>query len=109
MESFKLSLELLQASHTIKCNIIFFRICLSIPKYSPIHQPSTQNTSSINNDFEDFKSNFIETFNVQTEIFMNQKKELSFTEMNLLKNELLTSLKFNTSLTHANLGTISTE
>ena len=97
MESFKQSLELLQASHTIKCNIILFRICLSIPKYSPIPQVSTQNTGSINNDFEDFKSNFTETFNVQTEIFMNQKKELSFTEMNLLKNELLTSLKFNTS------------
>ena len=97
MESFKQSLELLQASHTIKCNIILIRICLSIPKYSPIPQVSTQNTSCINNDFEDFKSNFIETFNVQTEIFMNQKKKLSFTEMNFLKNELLTSLKFNTS------------
>ena len=74
MECFKQSLELLQASHTIKCNIIPIHICLSIPKYSSIAKVSTQNTSSINNDFEDFKSNFTETFNVQTELFMNQKK-----------------------------------
>ena len=97
MESFKQSLELLQTSHTIKCNIIPICICLSIPKYSSIPEVSTQNTSSINNDSEDFKSSFIETFNVKTELFMNQKRELFFTEMNLLKNELLTSLKFNAS------------
>ena len=41
-------------------------------------------------DFEIFKSNSIETLNAQTELFMNQQKELFFTEMNLFKNELLT-------------------
>ena len=41
-------------------------------------------------DFEIFKSNSIGTLNVQTELFMNQQKELFFTEMNLFKNELLT-------------------
>ena len=53
-------------------------------------------SSSIKTDFEDFKSNFIETLNVQTELFMNQQKELLFTEMNSFKNELLTSLNHNT-------------
>ena len=88
-------LELLKESHFIKCNIIPNCTCLSILKHISISKVSTQNTSSIKNDFEDFKSNFIETLNVQTELFMNQQKELFFTEMNLFKNELLTSLKPN--------------
>ena len=96
MESFEKSLALLQASHSIKPNIIFNRTCLPIPKHSSIPKVCTQNTSSIKTDFEDFKSNFIETLNVQTELFMNQQKELFFTEMNSFKNKLLTSLKHNT-------------
>ena len=95
MESFEKSLALLQASNSIKCNIISNRTCLSIPKHSSIPKVCTQSTISIKDDFEDFKSNFIETLNVQTELFMNQQKELFFTEMNLFKNELLTSLKPN--------------
>ena len=95
MESFEKSLALLQASNSIKCNIISNRTCLSIPKHCSVPKVCTQNTNSIKNDFEDFKSNFIETLNVQTELFMNQQKELFFTEMNLFKNELLTSLKPN--------------
>ena len=83
MKSFEKSLALLQANKSIKCNIISNCTCLSIPKHSSISQNYTQNTSSIKNDFEDFKSNFIETLNVQTEIFMNLQKELFFTEMNL--------------------------
>ena len=96
MESFEKSLALLQASHSTKCNIVSNRTYLSIPKHSSIPKVCTQNTSSIKTDFEDFKSNFIETLNVQTELFMNQQKELFFTEMNSFKNELLTSLKHNT-------------
>ena len=65
-------LELLKASHSIKCNIISNCTCLSIPKYSSIPKVSAQNTSSIISDFEDFKSNFTETLNVQGELFMNQ-------------------------------------
>ena len=34
------------------------------------------------NNFEDFKSNFIETLNAQTELFMNKQKESFFIEMN---------------------------
>ena len=71
MESFEKSLALLQASNSVKCNIISNLICLSIPKHSPIPKVCTQNTSSIKNDFKDFKSNFIETLSIQTEIFMN--------------------------------------
>ena len=74
MESFEKSLELLQASHTIKCNIISDRTCLSIPKYSSIPKVGNQNTSSIKDDFEDFKSNFIDILTLQTELFMNQQK-----------------------------------
>ena len=72
MESFEKSLALLQASNSVKCNIISNLTCLSIPKHSSIPKVCTQNTSSIRNDFEDFKSNFIETLNVQTELFVNQ-------------------------------------
>ena len=61
MESFEKYLELLQANHSIKYNIISNRTCQSIPKHSSIPQVNTQNTSTIRNDFEDFKSNFIET------------------------------------------------
>ena len=75
MESFEKSLALLQASNSIKCNIISNRTCLSIPKHSSIPKVCTQNTSSIKNDFEDFKSNFIETLNVQTELLMSRRKE----------------------------------
>ena len=61
MESFEKSLALLQASNSIQCNIISNRTCLSIPKHSSIPKVCTENTSSIKNDFEDFKSNFIDT------------------------------------------------
>ena len=81
MESFEKILALLQVRNSIKCNIISNRTCLSIPKHSSIPKICTQNTNSIKNDFEDFKSNFIETLNVQTELFMNQQKELFFTDM----------------------------
>ena len=64
MESFEKSLASLQASHSIKCNIISNCTCLSTPKHSSIPKICTQNTSSIKTDFEDFKSNFIETLNV---------------------------------------------
>ena len=103
MESFEKSLALLQASHSIKCDIISNRTCLSIPKHSSIAKFCTQNTSSIKTDFEEFKSNFNETLNVLAELFMNQQKELFFTEMNSFKNELLTSL------THTNLVITPTE
>ena len=69
---------------------------MSILKHSSIHKVCTQNTSSIKNDFEDFKSNFIETLNVQTELFMNKQKKKNFIKLSLFKNELLTSLKHNT-------------
>ena len=70
---------------------------MSILKHSSIHKVCTQNTSSIKNDFEDFKSNFIETLlNVQTELFMNKQKNCSFIKLSLFKNELQTSLKHNT-------------
>ena len=78
MKSFEKSLASLQGSHSIKCNIISNRTCLSIPKHSSILKVCTQNTSSIKTDFEDFKSNFIKTLSVQTELFMNQQKELFF-------------------------------
>ena len=78
MESFEKSLALLQANNSIKCNIASNRTCLSIPKHSSIPKVCTQNTSSIKNDFEDLKSNFNETLNVQTELFMNQQKKKSF-------------------------------
>ena len=76
MESFEKILALLQVRNSIKCNIISNRTCLSIPKHSSISKVCTQNTNSIKKDFEDFKSNFIETLNIQTELFMNQQKEL---------------------------------
>ena len=71
MESFEKSLALLQASNSVKCNTISNRTCLSIPKHSSIPKVSTLNTNSMKNDFEDFNSNFIETLNVQAELFMN--------------------------------------
>ena len=67
MTSFEKSLALLQTSYSIKCNIISNRTSLPIPKH-------TQNTCRIKNDFEDSKSNFIETLNVQTELSMNKQK-----------------------------------
>ena len=54
MESFKKSLELIHTSHSIKGNIVSNQTRLSIPKYSSIPKVSTQNTSSIKNNFEDF-------------------------------------------------------
>ena len=45
MKSFEKSLALLQASNSIKRNIISNRTCLSIPK----HTNSIKNTNSINN------------------------------------------------------------
>ena len=74
MESFEKSLALLQASNSIKCNIVSNRTCLSIPKHSLIPKVCTQNTSSITNDFGDFKSNFIETLNVQTTFYEPTKR-----------------------------------
>ena len=74
MESFEKSLPLLKASNSIKFNIISNRTCLSIPKRSSIPKVCNLNTNSIKKDFEDFKSIFIETLNVQTELFMNQQK-----------------------------------
>ena len=56
MESFEKSLALLQASHSIKCNITSNGTCLSIPKHSPILKVCTQNTSSIKTNFEDLIS-----------------------------------------------------
>ena len=52
MESFEKSLALVQASHSIKGNIISSRTCLSIPKNSSIPKVRTQNTSSLKTDFE---------------------------------------------------------
>ena len=71
MESFEKSLALLQASNSVKCNTLSNRICLAIPKHSSIPKVCTLNTNSIKNDFEHFNSNFIETLNVQAELFMN--------------------------------------
>ena len=68
MKSFEKSLASLQASHSIKYNIISNRTYLPIPKHSSIPKVCPQNTSSIKSDFEDFKSNFIKTLNVQTEL-----------------------------------------
>ena len=52
MESFEKSLALLQASNSIKCNIISNRTCLSIPKHSSIPKVCTQDTSSIKSDLK---------------------------------------------------------
>ena len=60
MKSFEKSLDLLQVSHSIKCNLFSNCTCLSIPKHSSISKVSNQNTSSRKSGFEDFKSNFIE-------------------------------------------------
>ena len=72
MESFEKSIALLQASNSIICDIISKCTCLFVPKHSSVPRVCTQNNSSIKNDFEDFKSNFIEILNVQTELFMNR-------------------------------------
>ena len=61
MESFEKSLALLQASHSLKCNIISSRTCLSIPKHSSITKVCTQNTSSIKTDFELILNRFLNT------------------------------------------------
>ena len=97
MESFEKSLELLKASHSIKCNIISNSTCLSIPKHSSIPKVSPKNASSTKANSEDFKSNFIETLNAQAEYFMNQQKELFFTEINLFKDKLIALLKYSTT------------
>ena len=52
MESFEKCLALLQASNSIKCNIISNRTCLSIPKHSSIPKVCTQDTSSIKSDLK---------------------------------------------------------
>ena len=75
MESFEKSLALLQASNSIICDIISKCTRLSVPKHSSVPKVCTQNNSSIENDFEDFKSNFIEILNVQTELLMSRRKE----------------------------------
>ena len=46
--------------------------------------------------FDHFVILALKGLSVQQEFFMNQQKELFITEMNLFKNELLTSLKHNT-------------
>ena len=56
---------------------------MSIAKHSSIPKASSQNASSIKSDFKDFKSNFIETLNVQKELSMNQLKELFIIKMSL--------------------------
>ena len=78
MESFEKSLALLQASNSIKCNIISNRTCLSIPKHSSVPKVCIQNTNSIKIDLEDFKRNFIKTLNVQTELFYEPTKRILF-------------------------------
>ena len=52
MESFEKSLALLQASNSIKFNIISNRTYLSIPKHSSVPKVYTQNTNSIKNDLK---------------------------------------------------------
>ena len=71
MESFQKSLALLQASNSKKCNIISNRKCLSIPKNSSI-------SISIKNDFEDFKSNFIETLKRTNRTLYEPAKRIIF-------------------------------
>ena len=56
---------------------------MSIAKHSSIPKASSQNAGSIKSNFKDFKSNFIETLNVQKELSMNQLKELVITNMSL--------------------------
>ena len=63
--------------------IIIIIIMMSIAKHSSIPKASSQNGSSIKSDFKDFKSNFIETLNVQKELSMNQLKELFIIKMSL--------------------------
>ena len=63
--------------------IIIIIIMMSIAKHSSIPKASSQNASSIKSDFKDFKSNFIETLNVQKELSMNQLKELFIIKMSL--------------------------
>ena len=100
--SFEKVLELLEASRFTKYNIIIMIIIIiimiliviviitiiiiimmSIAKHSSIPKASSQNASSIKSDFKDFKSNFIETLNVQKELSMNQLKELFIIKMSL--------------------------
>ena len=71
MESFQKSLALLQASNSKKCNTISNRTCLSIPKNSSI-------SISIKNDFEDFKSNFIETLKRTNRTLYETAKRIIF-------------------------------
>ena len=52
MASFEKSLALLQASNSIKFNIISNRTYLSIPKHSSVPKVYTQNTNSIKNDLK---------------------------------------------------------
>ena len=56
MKSFEKISELLQASHSRKCNIIFNGTRLSIPKEISLPKVSTQNTNSIEIEFEDSKN-----------------------------------------------------
>ena len=107
--SFEKVLELLEASRFTKYNVIIMIIIIiimaiiiiimiliviviitiiiiimmSIAKHSSIPKASSQNASSIKSDFKDFKSNFIETLNVQKELSMNQLKELFIIKMSL--------------------------
>ena len=62
---------------------IIIIIMMSIAKHSSIPKASSQNASSIKSNFKDFKSNFIETLNVQKELSMNQLKELFIIKMSL--------------------------
>ena len=78
MEGFEKSLELLQGSHSIKCNIISNRTYLFILNHISIPKVSTQNTSSIINDFEDFKSNFIENIKRTNRTFYEPTERIIF-------------------------------
>ena len=49
METFEKSLALLQASNSIRCNVISNRTCLSISKHCSIPKVCTQNTNSTKN------------------------------------------------------------
>ena len=56
MKSFEKISELLQGSHSRKCNINFNGTRLSIPKEISLPKVRSQNTSSIKIDFEDSKN-----------------------------------------------------
>ena len=64
MESFQKTLELLQASHSIKYNIISNCTLHPIRNLVRFLMLGHQNTNGIKSGFEDFKSNFMEKLNL---------------------------------------------